>query len=291
MHGLLLVVLVAASAFQGEPPKQPSFAPINWIPIKTSDTPGLMAGNPNVTPPVIKAPTPTPPAPAVQPQPQPEKPKTEPVVEKTEVKPTKAPKHDVEPDFTAIESPKSSSKPTRSTKKLRSADDIKVDLHSKTTIKSTHTSRSSDDSEASARATAAAQRRTAHEISQAFSGLATAINKGTAKAEVFDLPGQGGGAAFADYRTVLFNAYYNAWNCPQDLDNDLASVEVKIVVARNGTVISAEITKKSSDGSLNRSVQRALDNVRQLPAFPDGANEDQRSFKLRFNLKAKQSLG
>jgi TonB family protein len=288
-------VLVAASAFQGQPPKQQSFAPINWIPTKVTDTPSLMAGNPNVTPAVVKAPTPTPPAPAVQPQPQPEKPqpKTEPVVEKTEVKSTKAPKHEVEPDFSAIDSLKSSSKPTRSTKKLRSADDIKVDLNAKTSSKPTRNTRpkSSDNSEAEARATAAAQRRTASEISQAFSGLATAINKGTAKAEVFDLPGQGGGAAFADYRTVLFNAYYNAWNCPHDVENDLATVEVKIVVARNGSIVSAEITKKSSDASVNRSVQRALDNVRQLPAFPDGANEDQRSFKLRFNLKAKLSLG
>jgi TonB family protein len=297
MHGLLLVVLVAASAFQGEPPKPQSFARINWIPSKTVDTPSLMAGNPNVTPAAVKAPTPTPSAPAAQPapeKPQPKVEKTEPPPEKTEVKATKQPKHEVEPDLSPIESPKSTTRSTRATHKIRQPTDIKVDLGSTAKIKPIKRPTrptSSDDNEVNARAAAAAQRRAASEITQAFSGLATAINKGTAKAEVFDLVGQGGGAAFADYRTVLFNAYYNAWTCPQDVDNDLLSVEVKIVVARNGSIISAEITKKSSDSSLNRSVQRALDNVRKLPAFPDGANDDQRSFKLRFNLKAKQSLG
>jgi TonB family protein len=255
-----------------------------------------MAGNPNATPPVVKALTPNPPAPVSQPQPQPEKPqpKTEPVVEKTEVKTTKAPKRDVEPDFSAIESPKATSKSTRVTKKFRSADDIKVDLKSRTTAKVTRSTRntSSEESDAkAAAAAAAAQRRAANEISSAMGDLAHAISKGTKRAEVFDLPGQAGGAAFADYRTVLFNAYYNAWTCPRDVDNDLLSVEAKIIVARNGSIISAEITKRSSDASVNRSVQRALDNVRQLPPFPDGANEDQRSFKLRFNVKAKMSLG
>lgn len=301
MHGLLLMVLFASSAFQGEPPKQQSFAPINWIPLKTSDTASLMAGNPNATPPSVKAPTPNPPAPAAQPapekpQPQPEKPqpKSEPAPEKVEVKPTKQTKHDIEPDPEPIISSKSDSRPIRPIHKSRSPKEIKVDLGSTAKVKPRKPTRStsSDDSEAkAAAAAAAAQRRTANEISQAFSGLASAISKGTSKATVIDLPGQGGGAAFADYRSVLFSAYYNAWTTPDNVENDLAAVEVKVVVARNGSIISATITKKSSESAVNRSVQRALEAVSKLPPFPEGATDDQRSFRLIFNLKAKQSLG
>jgi colicin import membrane protein len=309
LHGLLLVVLVASSAFQSEPPKPQSFAPISWIAMKTTDTPGLMQGNPEARPVVAKAP-----APAAKPaepvaQPQPEKPQPKPAPEKVEERSEPAPtkvkteapkhrKHEVDADLTPIKSADSDPVNPKSWKpRYKKADDIKVDLGSKSIVKNTRpkhsssSSSSSSDEEREARAEAAARRDAARAISQTLGGLANNITKGAAKAAVFDLPGQGGSAAFVDYRTALFSAYYNAWNCPTDIDNDLASVEVKVVVARNGSVISAEITKKSSDSTLNRSVQRALDAVSKLPPFPEGVNDDQRSFRLRFNLKAKQSLG
>jgi TonB family protein len=292
LHGLLLVGVVASAAFQGPPPQQP-VSTINWVALQTTDKPGLMKGNPDAKP-VVK--TEAPAAKPAEPQPQkaqPEPEKTEPRPEPTKAQThaSKPPKHHVEPDLTPTKSSDSEPINTKSWKP-RSTHDIKVDLGSKSVVKKPHTTKSSTSSDDSdARAEESARKATARSISRALGGLATSITKGAAKAEVFDLPGQGGGAAFVDYRTALFSAYYNAWICPQDIDNDLASVEVKVVVARNGSVVSAEITKKSSDSSLNRSVQRALDSVSKLPPFPEGANDDQRSFKLRFNLKAKQSLG
>jgi TonB family protein len=137
----------------------------------------------------------------------------------------------------------------------------------------------------------AAAKRNARQISQTLTGLASTIQKDTARATVFDLPGQGGGAAFVDYKTALLSAYYNAWICPQEVDDDLATTEVKVVVARDGSIISAEITKKSPESALNKSVDRALKEVNKLPPFPEGATDDQRSFRIRFNVKAKQSLG
>jgi len=299
LHGLLLVTVVATAAFQGEPPKQ-SIVPISWVALRTTDKPGLMAGNPDARPTVVKTQTPVKPAElAAQPQPekpQPEKaqPQPDPVPPKVQADPPPKPqvKHNVERDTTPIH--KADAEPVNPKSwKVRSAKDIKVDISTTTKVKTTHrpTSSSTSDEEADARAQAAAQRKAAHEIGRALSGLASSIPKGTAKAAVFDLPGQGGGAAFVDYRTALFSAYYNAWNCPQDVDNDLSSVEVKVVVARNGSIVSAEITKKSSDPALNKSVQRALDAVTRLPSFPEGATDEQRSFRIRFNVKAKQSLG
>ncbi len=294
LHGLLVVTFIATAAFQGEPPRQ-AIVPITWLALQTTDKPGLMAGNPNATPTVVKAQTPAakPPEPAAQPQPEKPQPEPEKAQPHSEPTPPKQHKHTVEPDITPAHKETAEPVNPKSWKpRLRSANDIKVDISTPTKVKTTHhQTRSTTDEEADARAQAAAQRRTAREIGQALSGLASSIPKGTAKATVFDLPGQGGGAAFVDYRTALFSAYYNAWTCPEQVDNDLASVEVKVVVARNGSIVSAEIVKKSSESALNKSVQRALDSVTRLPSFPEGATDEQRSFRIRFNVKAKQSLG
>jgi TonB family protein len=302
LHGVLLGTILATAAFRTEPPKQ-SVTPISWIALQTSDTPGLMKGNPDARPTVAKQQPPAaqPAEPVAQPQPekpqpQPEKvePRSEPTPPKVQSDPPPKPhRHSVEPDLTPIHKTESEPLNPKSWKsRVKSANDIKVDLSTKvkTSHHTTRTSSSSDD-EAEARAQAAAQRRTAQSIGRTLGDLAKGINKSAAKADVFDLPGQGGNAAFVDYRTALFSAYYNAWTCPQEVDSDLAAVEVKVVVARNGSIISAEITRKSSDGSLNRSVQRALDAVSKLPPFPEGSTDEQRSFKIRFNVKAKQSLG
>jgi TonB family protein len=307
LHGLLLVTFVVTAAFQGEPAKQ-SNIPITLVALPTTDSAVLAAGNPNATPAPVKTVTPAakPAEPVAQPQPQlqpqkpepqPEKPRVEPTPPKVQADPPppKSHKHVVEPDLTPVH--KTESEPINPKSwKVRSAKDIKVDLNTTTKITkrrttTTRTTTSSSDDEADARAQAAEQRRAAQQVGASLSRLASSIPKGTAKAEVFDLPGQGGGSAFVDYRSALFSAYYNAWACPQEVDNELATVEVKIVVARNGSVISAEVVRKSSESALNKSVQRALEAVTKLPPFPEGSSDAQRSFRIRFNVKAKQSLG
>jgi len=61
-------------------------------------------------------------------------------------------------------------------------------------------------------------------------------------------------------------------------------------VARNGNIISASIIRRSGVGVVDRSVQQALDRVRSLPAFPEGAKEAQRTYNINFNLKTKRHL-
>jgi TonB family protein len=128
-------------------------------------------------------------------------------------------------------------------------------------------------------------------LTQNLEALANGVESSGAKATVVNLPGQGGGAAFAGYNTVIFNAYYHAWITPDSTADRLAAVEVKIVVARDGSIISADVTNPSGDSALNRSVEKALRAVRKLPPFPSGATDDQRSFLIRFNLDTKESSG
>jgi TonB family protein len=121
--------------------------------------------------------------------------------------------------------------------------------------------------------------------------LASNVRATGAKSTVVALPGEGGGEAFVGYETAIFNAYYHAWKTPEETTDRLAVADAKIVVSRDGTIVSAEIVSKSGDAAVDRSVQRALDQVKTLPPFPEKAKDTQRSFLIRFNLEAKQSSG
>ena len=78
---------------------------------------------------------------------------------------------------------------------------------------------------------------------------------------------------------------------------DLASkdhaVTVEIVVASSGRIVSHRIVSRSENMRMDRSVQNAFDKVKQqgLSSFPQGARDDERTFMIEFNLKAKRLVG
>lgn len=85
----------------------------------------------------------------------------------------------------------------------------------------------------------------------------------------------------------LVNTYYDqAWIDPKAVSEDAASVKVKVVIGRDGTVISAPIESRSGIPALDRSVASALNRVRLrgLPPFPEGAKESQRVYIINFKL-------
>ena len=108
---------------------------------------------------------------------------------------------------------------------------------------------------------------------------------------VVEMPGQGGGEAFAGYETVIYNVYFHAWTTPDGVADKLAGTDVKIVVARDGRVLSAEIINKSGERALDNSVERVLREVTKLPPFPASTHDEQRSYLIRFNLEAKEGSG
>jgi TonB family protein len=135
-----------------------------------------------------------------------------------------------------------------------------------------------------ARARAEAHRAVLNEaVSELRGGLAGATEVGVG----------GGGPAYASYWQALKTIYTDAWTPPEDLTDDIAKVRAEITVARNGRVISARIVPGGRSGipSLDRSVQEALDRVRDVPPFPEEAEDNERTFKLLFDPKLKRGLG
>jgi TonB family protein len=100
-----------------------------------------------------------------------------------------------------------------------------------------------------------------------------------------------GGEAYANYAQAIKTIYTEAWITPEDVNDESATVQVTVIIARDGRVLSSSILKRTGIPALDRSVQNVLDRVRKLPSFPEGANDLQRTFRLNFNLKSKRTPG
>jgi TonB family protein len=116
------------------------------------------------------------------------------------------------------------------------------------------------------------------------------LKKNFTPGTVVDMPGNSGGAAYANYRDAIATIYYEAWTPPGNADNDEANTKVSVTIANDGTVISARIVTPSGDTQVDASIQRTLERVTFIAPFPKGAVEKERTYIINFNLKAKRML-
>ncbi|MCL5097571.1 MAG: TonB C-terminal domain-containing protein [Candidatus Omnitrophica bacterium] len=101
-----------------------------------------------------------------------------------------------------------------------------------------------------------------------------------------------GGEAYANYAQAIKSIYDHAWfDPPADVTDESLNVQVRIVLRRDGTVVSARIVDPSGNRALDQSVRRALDRVDSVPPFPEGAKEDERTYTINFNLRSKRING
>lgn len=127
---------------------------------------------------------------------------------------------------------------------------------------------------------------------RAFSSALTSISKNTSGATPVKIDGPGSSAFSAvNYDNILASRYYNAWTAPGDVSDSAPPVLVTITVSRDGNVISARIIKHSGNSSLDNSIQNALNAVSWIEAFPEGSSDQQRTFKISFNLDVKRQIG
>lgn len=258
LHLTLLAVFFFGSGFLGSR-KVDNLPLLEFVPMITTDANVSGGGNPNARPPPA-------PLPALQPQRQAVQPANPP-------KPT--PKL-VKPDPNSLE--------TKPAKKYSKQDIVLrpwTGAAPKPTLSNPNTSSQND-----TQARADAQRRQL--AGSAVRTLRENLSSGTS----VEMPGPGGGGAtYANYKQVVGSIYYEAWIVPDDVDTEAATAVASVVIARDGTVISASLTKSSSNKAVDRSVQATLDRVRFIAPFPEGAKESQRTFTINFNLKAKKAIG
>jgi TonB family protein len=123
--------------------------------------------------------------------------------------------------------------------------------------------------------------------SQAARNLAAELKSKLSSATQIEMPGESS-ASYANYATVVKSVYDHAWTLPDSVAND-ENITVSVTIANDGTVISSSVVTPSGDAPADASVQRALDRVKFVAAFPDGATERERTYKIVFNPQVKSS--
>lgn len=311
-HGLLAAFLLFGLGFLKHPNQIDKLPILELVPDTLIDA-ALYGGGGPPAPAAASKPSPSAaattatskPAPQAESKPEPTPPKTasrpvvrDPVVSKPPPKNSKPPKPDPEPDQddTPPEKTTTATKPSATSK-------IKVDTSkiatrtrpdkSTTKPKSNETSNAdAEAAEAAATAKAAADRRAT--IGRGLANATQSLGSGLSTTTTIEMPGLGGGGPmYANWAQVVKSIYDHSWRQPEELADESATVEVDILVLKDGSVqmSGTHISRKSGIPSLDKSVQQVLDRVRNLPPFPEGATDAQRKLRIAFKLKQNRSAG
>lgn len=315
MHGFLLLLLAFGSAFFVAKRKDVPEPKLQFVPSKFIEN-ALAGGggNPNIarTDDVQKG-SPDAPKQVVNPAPQPPKPLPapplpEPPAPEPEPAPKRAEKKVEKPEPTKPEPKATSKKPTPKPPEVAKPTDKpapvkpRIDLSELKPVTRTTDDKRKAEAEEEAREQArqrtaaiasanAARKKLADKFGKTAGELQRGFEDGT-KVEV----GGPGGEAYASYSAFVQQAYQSAWKAQTKLFSELNdedfSGEVRVVIARDGKVVEARITRRSPSAVMNRCIQRTLDAVRQISQpFPAYITESQRPFEIEFNLKTNRTSG
>ena len=312
-HGLLAAFLLFGLGFLKHPNPVDKLPILELVPDTLIDA-ALYGGGGPPAPAAASKPSPAAaastttakPAPQAEAKPEPTPPKTvtkpavrEPVATKPPPKQSKPSKPDPEPDQDDTPPEKTTATKPSATSKIK-VDTSKVATRTrpdKNTSKSKSKETSDAEDEAAEAAAASAAKAAADRRAAIGRGLANAtqsLGSGLSTTTTIEMPGLGGGGPmYANWAQVVKSIYDHSWRQPEELADESATVEVDILVLKDGTVQTAgtRISRKSGIPSLDKSVQQVLDRVRTLPPFPEGATDAQRKLRIAFKLKQNRSAG
>jgi protein TonB len=106
-----------------------------------------------------------------------------------------------------------------------------------------------------------------------------------------DMPGNSS-VAYANYASAVKSVYDQAWaQVPLDnVANEDENVKVNVIIASDGTVISARIIESSGDAALDDSVRKTIERVTFIAPFPEGTADKQRPYTINFNPQLRKML-
>lgn len=280
VHSLLFVLLLVGPAFLRSKQVVDSSPILDFVAYKTVDDAASGGGNPDAKPAGAELPKPLPPEPKVtKPEPAPVmKPEPKPVVKQLEPELPKEPavKQLVNPDaLEPIE--KKPRLPEVSTKVVTRKDS-----------QAEKKKQAEQAAKAEAKKQAAARRQLADKISQVADSLSTGLSSST----TIELKGPGGGGVpYANFLQAVKSRYTLAWTVPEGVTDEEATATATVLIARNGDVINFRITSYSRNSEVDRSVQATLERVKWAAPLPENTTENQREVTIRFNVKARRSIG
>ena len=303
LHGLLAVILLVGTAFLVKEEEHVDQTVLNFIPDKLVDAAMQRAAGPlaPALPPTAQPaasavqaqtspPTPKQPDPVVEPvrrEPEQLKPETVPKPPKTEPKksePEEVKKDPSKVDVTALKSSKTPKK-VEAVKPARPY--VKVNLNATTLRPSAGLEKARQEAAANtAKANAARIASALGEFDKKTSKLASdnigvsAFGDGTI------------GVSYASFESWVQKIYWEAWRPPTDLAAGRSIVKVKVVIRKDGTIESANVTEPSGNSRLDANIRQLLARVKTVgQGFPEGAKEEKRTYNIEFNLEAKLGSG
>lgn len=313
LHGLLIVVLIAGMGLGSARRVTEDLTIIDVIPAHIIDEALVGGGDPR--PPGRISDKPASPKPA-EPQPPPSispstvretKPQeaAPPIVKESKPAAAPPPVTRPEPEKTAPPEPKAAkeTKPVESQKteavppavsKKETAPKRTVELKRttrKTAIGKVSENKQAEEKEAAENARVAAINTWRGQVGRAVGTLRNNLSSATTVEVGGGGVGGTGGEAYAGYGIVVQSIYDHAWRDPEDVTDLTLHVRAKIVIARSGRVVSSEIVQRSSNAAMNKSVQQALDRVKEVPPFPAESKDIDRTFYINFYLQAKRLFG
>ena len=130
-----------------------------------------------------------------------------------------------------------------------------------------------------------------HEVVSKLHNAVSGISSEKGSPNVVEVFGPGG-QAYVSYGDYVKKVYESAWNPPDEANEESSLVKVRVTIARDGAVLSAQIVTPSNNPLMDRSVQRTLNTVRDIgQSFPPGTKDPKRTFIFRFDVRAKKGLG
>lgn len=290
MHLSLVLLLFLSPAFflsEDKNKKTEQIQVLNFIPSKLIDEPFASAGSskpagdpapaqPEAPPPqpaLRSEPLPEPPAPVrVEPKPAPPTPKKEPDLP-------------IKPAREATQTPPKPTPNETAPKEKPKKHEI-VPSYTKAPSNSQQASKARAQAEAEAKAAKEARAR----YSESISKLSEALNRSGSSGSGVELPNIGAGEAYANWHWVVVKRFDDAWIPGPNIEST-ATVKASVTILRNGKVSAFKILQKSGNAPLDESVRHALQRVRDVDPFPEGAKDHDRTLILNFNLKSKRFSG
>ncbi|MDB6054025.1 MAG: TonB family protein [Verrucomicrobiales bacterium] len=326
MHGLLIAIVIFAPGFAHK--EEPTVPIITYLETtKMTDSPSR-GGNPgNVAPlgdpkvkeietkPVEQPPVHKPEVPPVVEKstpPDPVKPKVDPTPIKLPDPPKvvdnkdpddmkvvpKPPKKNVKPDKPVVPAPIKETpvpkKPVETHKQVSLGPIVHKDTKAIQEAKD-RADRVAEQKKAEAEADATRQK-VSRGVENGLRGVLANLGKNLSSSTSVEVPGVGGGGqASVNYKEMVLSRYQKEFeNAVLESSKTLNSdntVEVLVTVNRSGNISNSKITRASGNVPLDRVVNAVLRKVTSLPAFPEGASENERVFRITFDLKTIQQSG
>jgi TolA protein len=103
----------------------------------------------------------------------------------------------------------------------------------------------------------------------------------------------GGGLPYANFLQGVQHVYEMDWRprIPQRVLDRGATATATVTIARDGTVVAARLTDSSGSREIDDSVRASLRAVTKTVPLPAGAEENERTVTIDFNVKPKQLRG